>query len=63
MTRGAFGYRRATACTPRFAEPSNKELDGQGMNVRIGIDFGGVIVRSLHDETGEDANLRSSFPE
>jgi hypothetical protein len=38
-------------------------LDGQGMNVRIGINFGGVIVRSLHEETGEDMSLRSSSAE
>jgi|LakMenEpi03Aug12_release.lakeMendotaPanAssembly.Ray.scaffolds.fasta_scaffold6269040_1 hypothetical protein len=29
------------------------------MNVRIGIDFSGVIVRSLHEEIGEDMSLRS----
>jgi hypothetical protein len=30
------------------------------MNARIGIDFGGVIVRNLHEDTGEDTSLRSS---
>jgi hypothetical protein len=33
------------------------------MNVRIGIDLGGVIVRSLHEETAEDMSLRSSSAE
>jgi len=33
------------------------------MNVRIGIDFSGVIVRSLHEEIGEDMSLRSSSAE
>lgn len=30
------------------------------MNARIGIDFGGVIVRNLHEDTGEDTSLRST---
>jgi hypothetical protein len=30
------------------------------MNARIGIDFGGVIVRNLHEDTGEDTRLQSS---
>ena len=30
------------------------------MNACIGIDFGGVIVRNLHEDTGEDTSLRSS---
>ena len=33
------------------------------MNVRIGINFSGVIVRSLHEETGEDMSFRSSSAE
>jgi hypothetical protein len=33
------------------------------MNARIGIDFGGVIVRSLHEDTGEDTSHRSSSGE
>ena len=30
------------------------------MNARIGIDFGGVIVRNLHEDRSEDTSLRSS---
>jgi hypothetical protein len=30
------------------------------MNARIGIDFGGVIVRNLHEDTAEDTSLQSS---
>jgi len=30
------------------------------MNARIGIDFGGVIVRNLHEDTGEDTSLNNS---
>ena len=30
------------------------------MDARIGIDFGGVIVRNLHEDTGEDTSLQSS---
>jgi hypothetical protein len=30
------------------------------MNARIGIDFGGVIVRNLHEDRGEDTSLQSS---
>ena len=29
------------------------------MNARIGIDFGGVIVRNLHEDTGEDTSLNN----
>jgi hypothetical protein len=35
----------------------------EGMNARIGIDFGGVIVRNLHEDTGEDTSLQSSSGE
>jgi hypothetical protein len=30
------------------------------MSARIGIDFGGVIVRNLHEDTGEDTSLQNS---
>ncbi len=33
------------------------------MNARIGIDFGGVIVRNLHEDTGEDTSLQNSSGE
>ena len=33
------------------------------MNARIGIDFGGVIVRNLHEVTGEDTSLQNSSGE
>ena len=33
------------------------------MIARIGIDFGGVIIRNLHEDTGEDTSFRSSSGE
>ena len=33
------------------------------MNARIGIDFGGVIVRNLHEDSGEDTSLQNSSGE
>jgi hypothetical protein len=30
------------------------------MNARIGIDFGGVIVRNHHEDSGEDTSLNNS---
>ncbi len=35
----------------------------EDMIARIGIDFGGVIIRNLHEDTGEDTSFRSSSGE